>query len=88
MKIITTKLFEKDILRVTDKKLAIRLNQILSEIEISKSISQIKNLKKIKGYSDYFRVRLGDYRLGVKFENDGIYLLRFMHRKEIYRYFP
>jgi len=42
----------------------------------------------VKGFPGYFRIRVGDYRLGFSFHNDTVTLIRFLHRKEIYRYFP
>ena len=32
------------------------------------SILQINNLKKIRGYKAYYRIRIGDYRIGLKDE--------------------
>jgi mRNA-degrading endonuclease RelE of RelBE toxin-antitoxin system len=31
---------------------------------------------------------LGDYRLGLVIEDDIVTLVRILHRKDIYRYFP
>jgi mRNA interferase RelE/StbE len=36
----------------------------------------------------YYRIRLGDYRVGLKIENNTVCFVRFLHRKDIYRYFP
>jgi len=88
MKVETLKSFEKDIEKINDKKLAIKLIQIIKEIEDAKELSAIKNLKKMKAKGSYYRVRVGNYRVGLKFEKDIIILLRFMHRKDIYNYFP
>jgi mRNA interferase RelE/StbE len=88
MKVETLKSFEKDIEKINDKKLAIKLIQIIKEIEDAKELSEIKNLKKMKAKGSYYRVRVGNYRVGLKFEKDIIILLRFMHRKDIYNYFP
>ena len=44
--------------------------------------------EKLKGYPFYFRARFGNYRVGVKYENDTLTFERVLHRKEIYRYFP
>jgi mRNA interferase RelE/StbE len=33
-------------------------------------------------------VRIGDYRLGLKISEDAIELIRFLHRRDIYRRFP
>ena len=88
MKVETLKSFEKDIEKINDKKLAIKLIQIIKEIEDAKELFEIKNLKKMKAKGSYYRVRVGNYRVGLKFEKDIIILLRFMHRKDIYNYFP
>ncbi|MDJ0717226.1 MAG: type II toxin-antitoxin system RelE/ParE family toxin [Prochloraceae cyanobacterium] len=52
------------------------------------SITKINNLKKIKGATNAYRIRVGDYRLGVFIQNDTITFSRVLHRKEVYRYFP
>lgn len=42
----------------------------------------------MKGSESYYRIKLGDYRLGLRVENNKLIIIRFLHRKEIYRYFP
>lgn len=53
-----------------------------------KSFNQIKGIERMTGYLHYFKLRFGDYRLGIHFNNDTITLERVLHRKEVYRYFP
>ncbi len=36
----------------------------------------------------YYRIRVGDYRIGVEVVGDEILFVRILHRKDIYRYFP
>lgn len=88
MKITVRKLFEKDISRISDKKLAIRLSNTIEQMEKADSLSGLPNIKKMAARGNYYRMRLGDYRLGFKTEAGTIILLRFMHRKDIYDYFP
>jgi mRNA interferase RelE/StbE len=52
------------------------------------TLEKIPNIKKLKGHRNAYRVRVGDYRLGLFFENSTILLARFLHRKDIYRIFP
>jgi mRNA interferase RelE/StbE len=33
-------------------------------------------------------LRISDYRMGIFVENNTVIIVRFLHRKEIYRYFP
>lgn len=51
-------------------------------------INEIKNLKKLKGYKSFYRIRVGDYRIGFRLDNNKVVLMRVLHRKDIYRYFP
>ncbi|KAA0227153.1 hypothetical protein EDS67_17565 [candidate division KSB1 bacterium] len=44
------------------------------------------NLRKLEGYDDVWRLVVKkDYRLVYSFDGNNIYLLRFAHRKDIYR---
>ncbi len=49
---------------------------------------EIPHFSKLEGYDTYYRIRVGDYRIGVKIEGDTFVFMRVLHRKEIYRYFP
>jgi len=51
-------------------------------------LSDIQNLKKMQGYDTFYRIRLGDYRIGIEVVADQVILVRILHRKYIYRYFP
>lgn len=61
---------------------------LFKEVESYKSLAQIPNLKKLKGYRNFYKIRFGDYRAGLKFENNTLYFERILHRKEIYKFYP
>jgi mRNA interferase RelE/StbE len=42
----------------------------------------------MKAKGNYYRIRIGNYRLGLRYDSNSVTLLRFMHRKDIYTYFP
>ena len=88
MKVEVRKSFEKDISKIADSKLAHQLYLLVELLEQCKSLTEIQHLKKMQGNGGYYRIRMGNYRLGLKVEKDTILLLRFMHRKDIYNYFP
>lgn len=56
-------------------------------IEIS-GFEEITNIKRLHGYDNAYRIRIGDYRLGVIFDGEILIFERVLHRKDIYRYFP
>jgi len=80
--------FAKDLRGVKDKSLLKRAKEVIEAVEKADSLADISNLKKLKGGVNYFRMRVGDYRIGVTLENDTITFVRFLNRKDIYKYFP
>jgi mRNA interferase RelE/StbE len=44
--------------------------------------------KKLVGTKEYYRMRIGDYRVGFKIDGSTVVFMRVLHRKEIYKYFP
>ena len=88
MKVIAQKIFEKDIHKISDKKLASQISDAIEEMEQIAKLTDLRNIKKTIAKGNYYRMRIGNYRLGFKVESDTITLLRFMHRKDIYGYFP
>lgn len=59
------------------------------ELPTVPSLHGLANLKKLKGYKNYYRIRFGEYRVGVELKDDGVVLLKVvLHRRNIYRRFP
>jgi len=48
-----------------------------------------RDLKKLtEGRGEYYRLRVGGYRVGLEVEGEAVVFVRYLHRREIYRYFP
>jgi mRNA interferase RelE/StbE len=89
MKILYTKQFGKDLDAIQhDPKIKKRVSDFIEQVKKTDNFSEISGVKRIEGYSGYFRLRIGDYRLGLKLTEKGLEMMRFLHRKEIYRRFP
>ncbi len=80
--------FLRDIKKISDKNILNAIEKIIENVETAKDIRELNNLKKIKGYSNFYRLKIDDFRLGVSFENNTITFVRFLHRKDIYKFFP
>ncbi len=80
--------FTGDLRAVKDKSLLRRVKAVIEEFERARTLGEIVGLKKLKGGGNYFRVRVGDYRVGLKIEGDLVTFMRFLDRKGIYRVFP
>ena len=65
-----------------------QLAAIIEYLEITTSIREIPNCKKLKGHKAAYRIRLGQYRIGFYYEKGAVELVRILNRKDIYRYFP
>jgi len=80
--------FEKDLKKVKDKKLLKRVREAIDEVKKAQDLGDVKSLSKLKGYKTFYRIRLGDYRIGLDVAEDKVIFTRILHRKDIYRYFP
>ena len=88
MKVEFRESFAKDLKGVKDKSLLNRIKESIDATEKANSLVELSNLKKLKGGGNYFRLRIGDYRLGIALENDIVVFVRFLNRRDIYKYFP
>ncbi|MGC2238198.1 MAG: type II toxin-antitoxin system RelE/ParE family toxin [Pyrinomonadaceae bacterium] len=80
--------FAKDLRNIRDKSLLRKIKNAIDEVKNSKDIRRINELKKLRGYKTFYRVKLGDYRIGIEIVANEIIFVRFLHRKEVYRFFP
>lgn len=83
-----TNSFVKDLRKLNDKELLTKVKRVILEIETADSTANIKNIKFLVKSDNYYRIRVGDYRLGLKLDSNTITLIRCLHRKDIYKRFP
>jgi mRNA interferase RelE/StbE len=88
MKVEFKKSFLKELKKLKNKSLKNSIAESIIQVESAENIANIKNLKKLTGYDIYYRIRVGDYRIGLKIEKDAVYFVVCEHRKDIYRKFP
>ncbi|MBN4051234.1 type II toxin-antitoxin system RelE/ParE family toxin [bacterium AH-315-M05] len=80
--------FEKDTSKIKDKTLLRKIAYCIEFAAKASDLRSIKNLKKMKGSPGHFRIRIGEYRIGMVITSKTIIFERFLHRKDIYSYFP
>jgi mRNA interferase RelE/StbE len=61
---------------------------VFEELVSTSSIFEMGKVEKLKGYDGFYKVRFGNYRLGLVVENEVIIVKTVMHRREIYKFFP
>jgi mRNA interferase RelE/StbE len=80
--------FTRDLKKVKDITMLDKIKKMIERIEAAQNMSQIEGLTKLSGTSSYYRIRIGDYRLGILLRGNELEFVRCLHRREIYRYFP
>jgi mRNA interferase RelE/StbE len=80
--------FVKDLERVRDASLRNRIRETIEQVERAQSLQEVENVKKLRGGERYYRIRIGDYRLGLVLEEDTVTFVRCLHRRDLYRHFP
>lgn len=80
--------FNKDLDKLNNRSLKQKVTKIIKDVEYANNIFDIHNIKKLKGDTISYRIRLGDYRIGIYFENNIFEFARIIHRKDIYKVFP
>jgi mRNA interferase RelE/StbE len=87
MKTIFAQGFLKD-LKALSKPMRFRVDDLIHSLECLPDLRSVPNIKKLTSSQPFYRIRLGDYRVGIKIAGDTCMLLRCLHRRDIYRVFP
>lgn len=88
MKVRFSITFAKDLEGILDRKLLTRVDSLIEKTKAADRIADIPAVKRLSRRRGYYRVRVGDYRLGFQLEGNDVIFLRCLHRKDIYRNFP
>lgn len=88
MNVTFEKKFQKDIQGVTNAAILQNIEQVIINVKQAKTLKDIPNIKKLKGAKTAYRIRIGDYRIGIYIENGIVEFVCLLPRSIIYRYFP
>lgn len=80
--------FVKDLEKTADSRLRQRVREVIVAVESAQTLADVGHVRKLRDGENYYRIRVGDYRLGLLWEGDTIVFVRFLHRKDLYRVFP
>ena len=84
------KAFFRDLKKITDPALKEEVEQVIETVKKAKSKKEIPKLRKVQGCKKgiSYRIRVGDYRIGVTIVGDLVTFEVFKPRKDIYKFFP
>ena len=85
----TSRQFDELVFKIKDSKVKARLKTVIEKVAEIQSIDEIPNITQIVGHPGYYRIRFGDYRVGISLEENTVWFLYFGKRNEsTYRKFP
>jgi mRNA interferase RelE/StbE len=89
LKVEYRQLFLKDLKKLKKQPVYQRVLSLAFEIlPNAEDLTELTNVKAMKGYPNRYRIRIGDYRVGIEVSGEQLEMMRVLHRREFYRYFP
>ncbi|MBX6423784.1 type II toxin-antitoxin system RelE/ParE family toxin [Thermosulfurimonas sp. F29] len=89
MKVKFEKSFKRDLKKIKDKTVLAKVKDTIEILENIGEIAEFKgDLEKLRSGSNQWRIKIGDYRIGLEIEEDTVIFVRILHRKDIYKHFP
>jgi mRNA interferase RelE/StbE len=80
--------FARDVRKIKEQSVKQQVREAIAAVEAAPSLSEVPDLKKLSVGGRYYRLRIGDYRIGLALESETVVFVRCLPRKDIYRYFP
>ncbi len=74
----------RNINRVTQYQAA----EALEQLQNAQTFSDILHLKSLKGHPNYYRLRVGNYRIGLYWDGETFYAERIGSRGDFYKNYP
>ncbi|MBA2593041.1 MAG: type II toxin-antitoxin system RelE/ParE family toxin [Pseudomonadota bacterium] len=88
MKTVFRKSFERDLKKIKDRWVLEQVKRAIEEAEGATSLKGVSGVKRLSDAGSFYRIRIGEYRIGIAVERSEVEFVRCLHRREIYRYFP
>jgi mRNA-degrading endonuclease RelE of RelBE toxin-antitoxin system len=60
------KSFEKSLEKIKNKSIYEKIEHIINSFEVAESVDKIHHIKKLSAFKNYYRIRMGYYRIGLE----------------------
>ncbi len=70
------KSFARDLRKIKDETVLQRIAAVIEEVENADNLGDVSNIKKLQAEGDYYRIRIGDYRIGITIADEMIIFVR------------
>jgi mRNA interferase RelE/StbE len=88
MKFEFTKSYRKSFHKIKDPKTRQAIAVAVKSVIKADNQKEIQHLKKLTGFKTDYRIKVGNYRIGIRIIKEVVYFVVVAHRKDIYRIFP
>ena len=86
MRVEFNRYFLKDLDKLPGASVKSDVADVIEALERASSLSQVPNVKKLKGFRTAYRIRVGDFRIVVV--HGVVEFVRVVNRNTIYKLFP
>ena len=81
--------YERDIRRTRNRDILRRVDSAIADLGVADSIGEVRNIERVRSArGQHYRIRVGNYRIGVTVVRGMAILSKFGHRRDFYRRFP
>ena len=84
MEVRLTTRFNRDLGRIRDRQVAQSVEQAINTLKVANRLTEVSGVTRLVNRGARYRMRIGDYRLVMLMDDDGLILERFLHRREVY----
>lgn len=88
MKVTFRSSFLRDLKKIRDRAVLAAVKLVLEQLETADTLEAIPELRKLAGASGFYRIKVGDYRIGLSISDGVLECVRCLHRRDIYKRFP
>ncbi len=88
MKVHISKHFIKDVQKINDRRILVKIRQVLENTVSIEKITEIPHLEEMAGYPNYYRIKFDhNYRIGVYCDGETVEFLKVGTRGDFYKKF-
>lgn len=80
--------FLRDLKKLKDRNVRQQVREVIVQVEAAADVRAIGNLSKMSGGGSFYKIRIGEYRIGLSIKGNVVEFVRCLPRRDIYRYFP
>lgn len=88
MRVAFKRSFVRNLEKIRNQSLKDKVRQVIELVKQADSLQDIPHSRKLRSSECYYRIRLGNYRIGLAVDGNEVAFVRFLHRRDVYRYFP